>query len=108
MKLKKLAAGFACVAGVIIVGILSFLGRPEFGDLPSGQRLESIQASPHWQNGQFQNLEDAPVMTPVEGEDTNRIAATWKFLFGDKTGLVPPAPMVSEKTDLNQEIESWW
>ena len=30
----------------------------------------------------------------------NRFVATWKFLFGDKTGLVPPMSVPTVKTDL--------
>ena len=75
-----------------------FLHTPKFGRLPSGARLERIKASPHYVNGRFQCLE--PVENIMEG-DENRWVATWKFVFGDKTGLVPPAPIPTRKTDWN-------
>ena len=57
-------------------------------------------ASPHYQNGRFQCLEPIDdIMEPSE-DGEGRLAATWKFLFGDKTGLVPAQPMVSRKTEL--------
>lgn len=87
--------------GLLSLGGVSFVNRPEFGRLPSGKRLERIMASPHYYNGQFNCLEPVTVMSETaEAKGTNRISATLEFLFGDKTGLVPPVPMVSEKTDL--------
>lgn len=80
-------------------GTYSYLQRPKFGRAPSGDRLARMQASPHYADGQFHNLVPTQVMTN-EGEHDNRVVATWKFLFGDKKGLVPDEPMISKKTDL--------
>ena len=75
-----------------------FTQRPEFGRLPQGERLARVQASPHYANGQFQNLVPVQVMNEESGE--NRFVATAKFLFGDKSELSPQEPMLSKKTDL--------
>ena len=91
------------MGGIGTVGMLSasgwlFTQRPEFGRLPQGERLARVQASPHYANGQFQNLVPVQVMNEESGE--NRFVATAKFLFGDKSELSPQEPMLSKKTDL--------
>ena len=84
--------------GLLSAGSWSFIQRPEFGRLPQGERLARVQASPHYINGQFQNLVPVQVMSEESGE--NRFVATAKFLFGDKSALSPQDPMLSKKTDL--------
>ena len=77
-----------------------FVNRPEFGRAPRGERLARMEASPHYVNGQFQNLVPVQVMNEKSGE--NRLVATAKFLFGDKSELSPREPMLSKKTDLRR------
>ena len=91
-------AGLAALGGG---GIFYYVNRPEFGRLPSGARLEKILNSPHSFKDHFECLTPVQVMSNDAAEKENRIVATWKFLFGDKTGLVPPAPVPTAKTDLN-------
>ena len=91
--------------GLATVGLLSaagawFVHRPAFGKNPEGARLQRIMASPHYRNGKFQCIDPIDdIMEPSE-DGEGRLSATWKFLFGDKTGLVPAQPMLSRKTDL--------
>ncbi len=91
------AAGLTAAAGG---GIFYYVNRPEFGRLPTGSRLKKILASPHYFKDHFECLTPVKVMSEDVKEKENRLAATWKFLFGDKTGLVPPAPVPSIKTNL--------
>ena len=84
--------------GMLAGGGALFTRRPEFGRVPRRERLVRIQASPHYVNGQFQNLVPVQVMSEDSGE--NRLVATAKFLFGDKSALSPKQPMLSRKTDL--------
>ena len=84
--------------GVLAGGGVLFTKRPEFGRTPQGERLARIQASPHYANGQFQNLVPVQVMNEDSGE--NRLVATAKFLFGDKSALSPQEAMLSRKTNL--------
>ena len=93
-------AGLGSIAAISLGG-LYYVNRPEFGSLPSGARLERIKNSPHYVNGKFECLEPIVDMFPKDAnQDNNRFSATWNFLFGDKTGLVPNQPMLSKKTDL--------
>lgn len=92
------AAGLTALGGG---GIFYYVNRPEFGRKPSDTRLEKMLASPHYFGDHFECLTPVQIMSQTEGERENRFVATWKFLFGDKTGLVPPKPIPSVKTDLN-------
>ena len=92
------AAGLTAAAGG---GIFYYTRQPQFGRLTTGSRPEKILASPHYFGDHFECLTPVKVMSDDVHEKENRFAATWKFLFGDKTGLIPPAPVPTVKTDLN-------
>ena len=90
-------AGLTVAAGG---GIFFYTRQPQFGRLPSGERLKKILNSPHYFGDHFECLTPVKVMSDDLPEKDSRLTATWKFLFGDKTGLVPPAPVPTVKTDL--------
>ena len=48
-------------------GVYSYVHRPKFGELPSGERLRRMQASPHYHGDHFENLVPVPVMSEDEG-----------------------------------------
>ena len=98
MNRRTFIMGGVGALGLMAGGGFLFTQRPEFGRAPSGERLARMQASPHYRNGQFQNLVPVKVMSEDSGE--NRFVATAKFLFGDKSALSPKQPMLSHKTDL--------
>ena len=91
-------AGLAATAGG---GIFYYVNRPEFGRLPSGERLKKILSSPHYFGDHFECLTPVQIMSNDSGEKEGQLSAIWKFIFGDKTGLVPPMPIPTVKTDLN-------
>ena len=93
-------AGLGLLGAAAAGGVYSYVHRPKFGELPSGDRLKRMQASPHYHGDHFENLVPVPVMSEDEGGHENRFVATWKFLFGDKKGLVPAHPLPTEKTNL--------
>ena len=97
--------GLIGVAGVTAVaggGIFYYINRPEFGRLPSGERLKKILASPHYFGDHFECLTPVTVMSDEDAEKENRVIATLKFLFGDKSALFPPGPVPSVKTNLRE------
>lgn len=101
MNRRNFILGGLAGMGILSAGSYSFVHREAFGHHPTGARLARIQASPHYRDGKFQCLEPVDnIMESSEGDGDGRIMATWKFLFGDKTGLVPEQPMLSQKTDL--------
>ena len=89
--LKAMGIGAAGLA----LGGTYYVNRPEFGCLPTGKRRERILASPHYYDGQFQNLE--PIDQTVKGGEAKAMA---EFLFGSSEGLKPKGRMISQKTDL--------
>ena len=98
---RNFLLGGAALVGAAGLGGFSFVHTAQFGHAPTGDRLARVKASPHYQNGQFQNLVPVPVM--VEDPSLpreNRIVSTAKFLFGDKSALSPKSPLLTKKTDL--------
>lgn len=86
-----------------------FINQPQFGQLPSGERLAKIQQSPNYKNGKFQNLSITPDLT----EGVSYYAVTKEFLFERKARTSPSDSIPSMKTDLlsldiNEEILVWF
>ena len=98
MKRRTFILGGLGALGMMAGGGALFVNRPEFGRAPRGERLARMESSPHYMNGQFQNLVPVQVMNEDNGE--SRLTATAKFLFGDKSQLSPKEAMLSDKTDL--------
>ena len=96
-----IVAGLGLLGTAAAGGAYAYVHLPKFGNLPTGERLRRMQASPHYHGDHFENLVPVSVMSEEEGEHENRLVATWKFLFGDKTGLVPDGPLPTQKTDLS-------
>ncbi|MBE8954446.1 MAG: MBL fold metallo-hydrolase [Quinella sp. 2Q5] len=99
--IRNILLGGAVVTAAAGAGIFRYINRPEFGRLPEGERLKKILSSPHYFTDHFECLTPVQVMSDDEHDRESRISATWKFLFGDKTGLVPPMPVPTVKTDLH-------
>lgn len=95
------------IAGLGTIGILAagggmYLKHDKFGRSPKGSRLQRILNSPNYRNGQFHCLEPVENIMENEGsEGESKFTATLKFLFGDKTGLVPDEAMISARTPLS-------
>lgn len=86
----------AIVLFVLILAPVVILNLPEFGALPSGERLERIRRSPNYKNGAFQNLRETPMLTG----DASFPAMLIEFLFKKKERLSPGTTIPSKKTDL--------
>ena len=91
------------VAGLIIgivivlgVAVVAFINQPAFGRLPQGERLEKIEHSPHYKNGEFQNIHPTTLMT----SDKGRLRTMWDFLISRPDGLNPDVPVPAIKSDL--------
>ncbi|MCR5259566.1 MAG: MBL fold metallo-hydrolase [Desulfovibrio sp.] len=92
---RALLGGLAALAGAAGAGAL-FLQSPRFGAAPEGERLARVQASPHWADGAFRNLEPTPLITSGEG-----VVKAWaKFLFKPKGRTEPKDAIPCAKTDL--------
>jgi L-ascorbate metabolism protein UlaG (beta-lactamase superfamily) len=76
--------------------IYLFLQQPQFGKAPSGERLQRIQQSPNYKNGQFQNLSVTPQLT----EGASMTSVMREFFFGKSERRMPAAQLPTRKTDL--------
>lgn len=88
------------VVGIVILilvgGIYFFMQSEPFGAAPAGQRLKTIQHSPHYRNGQFQNRSLTPSLT----EGASFLSVLREFLFEKDKRNIPSVPLPSVKTDL--------
>lgn len=91
--------------GVVIVVIIVFIVIPyfvlrqaKFGKLPQGKRLERIEQSPQYSNGQFQN--SSPITQAISQKP--KLQVFFEFLFREKNpDLKPKTALPFIKTDLN-------
>jgi L-ascorbate metabolism protein UlaG (beta-lactamase superfamily) len=86
------------VLGAHLVALLAFLRHPQFGKLPSGERLKRIKAADNYRNGAFQNLS----VTPTFPEGVTMWRVMHKFLFGKVKDTRPTKPIPTVKSDLRQ------
>ncbi len=94
--LKKTA--LALLTLVALLGAVTFLymRKATFGKAPAGKRLATIKQSPHFRDGQFQNLSPTPDL--VEGY--SMLGVTYNQFFRQAPRRSPVDPIPSVKTDL--------
>lgn len=83
---------------VLLLGIFTYfyMKRPQFGALPAGARLATLQQSPHFKDGRFRNRVERPVIT----EGYSMPGEIYKTLFRSFPNREPIDPLPSVKTDL--------
>lgn len=84
--------GFRFALSLIYLAMIN----KKLGKLPSGARLERILKSPHYSNGQFQNVNP----TPQLAEDTSMLRVMLRFLFGRSPEKIPAHAFHFEKTKI--------
>ena len=80
---------------MIAAGVI-YLNLPKFGSLPKGEDLIRIQASLHYKNGRFQNINPTPQMS----EDTTFLKVMTNYLFGSHPYTKPSKPVPAIKSTL--------
>lgn len=88
------------LSAVIIISIVSviYVYRPRFGRLPQGERLQRIERSPNYHDGQFRNITSTTLMA----SERPKLKAMRDFLLRKTDGLRPHANIPSIKTDLRE------
>ena len=81
---------------LLAAGGYAYLQHPKFGALPEGERLQAIERSPHYVNGEFQNLIDTPMRT----KDTSFAANVSSMLFDRNPNLKPSVALPATHVDL--------
>jgi L-ascorbate metabolism protein UlaG (beta-lactamase superfamily) len=106
--LRRTLLATGIVVLTVVVGAFGYLQHPKFGAMPQGARLERVAQSPHYLDGLFRNLDDAPVRTDGDGF----FARTVKRFQQPTLRLRPEHAMPSIKTDLHtlnraQDVIVW-
>lgn len=95
------------VIALFFLIVFLFMRQPKFGENPTGKRLERIQKSPNFKEGNFQNLNKTPQMTGDKG-----FFGMMNDYFSAKNKK-PGSAIPSIKTDLknlslNEDVLVWF
>lgn len=102
-RIKRLVLGLALLILILIVAACAYTSLPQFGQLPSGERLAAMQKSPHFKDGRFHNLVEKPTIT----EGYSVTGEIYKTLFKKYPRRAPKDSLPSIKTNLlNLPMES--
>lgn len=93
---KRILMIFLLLIVAIVVAVFVFMQHPKFGKMPSGERLEKIKKSPHFQDGKFQNLS----ITPDLKEGVGYYTVMKEFFFNKSKRDKPATALPSKKIDL--------
>ncbi len=108
--LPKILAALLALPLVAVAAVAFFWSLPRLGALPQGERLERVQASPHYRGGYFHNIAQPcglpvpPDAMPWAREQKRRSFATilWEALVGSgKPGERPDGPLPVVQTELD-------
>lgn len=80
----------------LILSACVLLNHPKFGKTANGARLEAIQQSPHYSDGEFRNLIDTPKFT----KDESTFSILVDHWLHPPERLTPEQPIPAVKTDL--------
>ncbi|GJH40014.1 MBL fold metallo-hydrolase [Capnocytophaga sp. HP1101] len=95
--LKRMLYTILILVAIIGIGAAIVLNLPNFGAIPSGERLARIEQSPNYRDGQFQNLEHTPQLT-----SRNSFWQTlYEYFFPDVKDLSPAEVLPAVQTDLS-------
>ncbi|GAA4338190.1 MBL fold metallo-hydrolase [Flaviaesturariibacter amylovorans] len=96
MLFVYLLLGLLGLALLFVVAGFFFMRRAPFGATARGARAARRAASPHFRNGQFQNLAHTPQLT--EGVSMGRMLI--EFFFTRNPRKEPPAPLPAVRAEL--------
>ena len=106
--LKKMTLSIIILITILAVSTYFFMQGKQFGQQPSGQRLERIKKSPHYRDAKFQNLNP----TLQLAEDASMPKVFLQFLFSKVKDGTPKKKFNFTKTNLknlnpNENIYVW-
>lgn len=96
-RLLKMLTGLVLLAAVLFGGGYGYMHTAKFGAFPEGARLQKIEASPNYRDGEFRNLEPIPTSTSNKG---GVIKGLFRALTAEKDRPRPEKPIPSVKTNL--------
>lgn len=97
------------VLTLLVGGVYIFMMQPQFGRLPSGERLAKIKQSPNYNGKSFDNLSE----TPDLAEGVSYYTVMKDFFFNKSKREKPAKPLPSQKHDLlhldpTEDIVVWF
>lgn len=95
-KLIKMMWALPAVLGLLSVGACAYIQHPKFGQLPEGDRLDVIQQSHNYAEGEFRY----PIATPTLTGDSGLFKVLLSNLFTKTVRPKPSVALPSIKTDL--------
>ena len=95
-RIRKVLIGIASLTAILSLGACAYLQHPKFGTYPEGDRLEQVQRSPNFADGEFRY----PVATPILAEGTSTFSIITGDLFRKIENLRPAHAIPAVKTDL--------
>lgn len=81
---------------LLAIDSIGFINQPKIGRSPKGDELAKILKSPHYVNGEFQNLEPTSVLVNKD----NYYNGIKEILFPTKGVTIPKENIPTQKTDL--------
>lgn len=96
-KAKPMLYTISIILALIALYVLFYLGLPKFGRSPQGERLERIERSAAYSNGEFRNVERTPQLT----SDKGRFRVMIDFLFESRERNRPTGVLPAVRTDLH-------
>ena len=95
----------------LVLASCAVLNHPRFGKAPEGERLERVQASPNYHDGEFEN--QIPTRTLAEGQSTFKIIVGSWFSSPERLRPTEPLPTVRvyllgpNAIDRDQDLIIW-
>ena len=84
-RTKRLLMLLLLIPLLLVVAVVIFLRTPSFGRLPRGARLERIQKSPNYVDGEF----CYPVKTEVMTSSKSGLRTMWEFITEKRRDTKP-------------------
>lgn len=96
-RIRTMIIGILGIGVCVALGAWITVNQPRFGAYPSGARLERLQQSANYKDGEFRNIESTVVL--LEGESSPLLLI--QSLFKKTKNLRPLEPVPTVKTDLH-------
>lgn len=95
-RLRRAGIALLLLMGIAAVGGCAYLQHPKFGTLPEGVRLQRVERSLHYVNGEFKNL----VETPMRTQDSSFASNVMSMLLDRNPNLKPSTALPFTRVDL--------
>ncbi|RXK48801.1 MBL fold metallo-hydrolase [Aquirufa rosea] len=96
MMKRRRMLGYLGILTTVSLGSIYTLNKKVWGANPKGKRLQRIQNSPHYNNGEFQNLS----YTPTFAEENNKIGSMFRVMTSSNHRTKPSIALPSLKPNL--------